>query len=177
MAGAVPLTGEPTPINQGRLMMYTWQGQWTQAKDPLSGYPGGRRWTWIMVCRSNGDASPAVAIGVVMCAIGGTSLPQWMPEYAVNTAYGNMLAQARKARANGTIKGFLWYQGESDCGDSNNVIAYSQRMHALFSAIRQDLGIPDLPIIFFQLGPNPHEPGFEYWYDIHMRQRYIADSD
>ena len=99
MAGAVPLTGEPTPINQGRLMMYTWQGQWTQAKDPLSGYPGSRRWTWIMVCRSNGDASPAVAIGVVMCAIGGTSLPQWMPEYAVNTAYGNMLAQARKARA------------------------------------------------------------------------------
>ncbi len=42
MAGAVPLTGEPTPINQGRLMMYTWQGQWTQAKDPplrLSGGP------------------------------------------------------------------------------------------------------------------------------------------
>ncbi len=65
-----------------------------------------------------------------MCAIGGASLPQWMPDYAVNTAYGNMLAQARKARAKGTIKGFLWYQGESDCGDSNNVIAYSQRMHA-----------------------------------------------
>jgi hypothetical protein len=39
-------------------------------------------------------------------------------------------------------------------------------MHTLFSAPTQDLGIPDRPIIFVQLGPNFHEPGSECWYDI-----------
>jgi hypothetical protein len=176
MTGVAPLAGEPTPLNQGRLMMYTWQGQWTQAKDSLSGYAGAGVGPGLWFADRMATLCPAKTIGVVMCAIGGTWLSQWMPDYSTHSPYGNMLAQARKASAYGTIKGFLWYQGESDCGDLNNVLLYTQRMHVLFTAIRQNLGIPNLPIIFVQLGPNPHEPGFEYWYDIQMRQQYIADA-
>ena len=57
------------------------------------------------------------------------------------------------------------------------MILYGPRMHTIFSAIRQDLDIPDLPIIFVQLGPNPHEPRFEFWHDVQVKQQSIADAE
>lgn len=108
---------------------------------------------------------------------GGSFLSECLPDFSAHSLYGNMIKQARKASAYGRIRGLLWYQGESECGNRDNVVLYTQRMHAIFSAIRQDLGIPDLPIIFVQLGPNPHEPGFEYWHDLQVKQQSIADSE
>jgi hypothetical protein len=40
MTGTVPWAGEPTPANQGRLMMLDWHDQLLPAQDPHSGYPG-----------------------------------------------------------------------------------------------------------------------------------------
>jgi hypothetical protein len=66
--------------------------------------------------------------------------------------------------------------GEAETVDRSNVLEYSQRMHALFSAVRQDLGIPDLPIIFVQLGPGPNDGSHPYWHDIQVYQQYIDDA-
>jgi Carbohydrate esterase, sialic acid-specific acetylesterase len=112
---------------------------------------------------------PDRTIGIVNCAKGRTFLSQWMPDYSTHSLYGNMVRLARFASQYGTIKGFLSYQGEAETTDRNNVLLYGQRMHALFSAVRQDLGIPDLPIIFVQIGPDPHYPGRIYWHDVQVQ--------
>jgi hypothetical protein len=43
--------------------------------------------------------------------------------------------------------------------------------------IRRDLGLPNLPIIFVQLGPDPHDPRFPYWHVIQYRQRPLGEAD
>jgi hypothetical protein len=58
--------------------------------------------------------------------------------------------------------------------DRDNAVAYSSRMHALFQSLREDLGLPDLPIIFVQLGPDPHNPSYPYWSTIQAWQAAIG---
>jgi Carbohydrate esterase, sialic acid-specific acetylesterase len=168
--------GEPSPQNQGRLMMYTSTGEWLPAKDPLSAYGGAGVGPGLSFADRMATLCSDKTIGVVMCAKGGTYLSQWMPDYMTHSLYGAMIAKARQARAYGTIKGLLWYQGEADTVDRSNVLEYSQRMHVLFSNVRQDLGIPDLPIIFVQLGPGPNDGSHPYWHDIQVYQQYIDDA-
>jgi len=176
MMGMAPLSGEPTPQNQGRLMMYTSTGEWLPAKDPLSAYAIAGMGPGLWFADRMATLCPGVTVGVIMSAIGGTTLSEWMPDYSFHTPYGNMIAKARRASAYGRIRGFLWYQGEAETTDPNTVLAYTQRMHVLFSAVRRDLGIPDLPIIFVQLGPGPNDGSRPYWHDIQVYQQYIADA-
>jgi sialate O-acetylesterase len=49
-----------------------------------------------------------------------------------------------------TIKGALWYQGESN---AYNAVAYRSQMPALISNWRKDFGIRDLPFLMVQLAP------------------------
>ena len=177
MAGMAPLGGEPSPQNQGRLMMLvTNTGAWVQAKDPTNAYPNTGVGPTLWFADRMAALMPDRTIGIVNCAKGGTYLADWMPDYMTRSLYGNMLWHARQAKAYGTIKGFLWYQGEAETVDRENVLLYTRRMHALFSAIRQDLGIPDLPIVFVQLGPGPNDYSRPYWRDIQLRQQYIDDA-
>ena len=58
-------------------------------------------------------------------------MTQWVPSYAKVDLYASMLMRARQASQFGTIKGLLWYQGESESWDRNNIVYYSQRVHTL----------------------------------------------
>lgn len=46
----------------------------------------------------------------------------------------------------------LWHQGESDTGKKENAETYEARLTQMFTDLRQDLGLPDLPIVVGQLG-------------------------
>ena len=50
----------------------------------------------------------------------------------------------------GTIKGILWHQGESNAGP-NSYRNYRQKLEELFTRVRTDLNIPDLPVYAGQL--------------------------
>jgi sialate O-acetylesterase len=47
------------------------------------------------------------------------------------------------------IRGVLWYQGETNCGDKQ----YDIRMKALIAGWRQEWGLGDFPFYFVQLAP------------------------
>ena len=99
----------------------------------------------------------------------------WQPAYSTASLYGNMLMMARRAiKAGGVIKGFLWYQGEGETADHLNVILYDCRVHRLFQSLREDLGIPNLPIVFVKLGPDPG--WWPFWSSIQAWQQAIADA-
>lgn len=85
-------------------------------------------------------------IGLVPCAIGGTNISQWEKG---SLLYRHMLKRARAsvAEGSGTLRAFLWYQGESDTIVKQDAELYGRRLEKLFQDIRLDLMSPMLPII------------------------------
>lgn len=51
-----------------------------------------------------------------------------------------------------TIRGLLWHQGESD--SKSSVKLYSSRLENLIERIREDVGIPDLPVVVGEVFDN-----------------------
>ena len=87
-------------------------------------------------------------IGLIPCADGGTSLSEWMPGKIL---YDNAVNNAKLAQRTSELTGILWHQGESDCAPELSE-TYCQRLQTMMAQLRQDLGIPDLPILVGGLG-------------------------
>jgi sialate O-acetylesterase len=49
------------------------------------------------------------------------------------------------------VRGFLWYQGESNNGDG---MSYTPKMQALIAGWRHQFKCPDAPFLFVQIAPN-----------------------
>jgi hypothetical protein len=95
-------------------------------------------------------------VGLIPCADGGTKLEQWMPGQIL---YDHALMQAKLAMRTSRLVAILWHQGESDCQSDADVAAYKQRFIRIVTQLRQDLGMPELPVI---LGEIPQKIG-ESW--------------
>ena len=48
----------------------------------------------------------------------------------------------------GVLKAILWHQGEADC---SNPEAYKQKLISLVKDLREDLGMPNLPVVVGQI--------------------------
>lgn len=94
-------------------------------------------------------ARPGRQIGLVPCAVGGTRLDQWVPG---GELYTNAIARMKIAMADGTLRGILWHQGESDCNSEAAANAYAENWAIMAAAFRRDLNAPDVPIIVGALG-------------------------
>jgi peptidoglycan/xylan/chitin deacetylase (PgdA/CDA1 family) len=98
-------------------------------------------------------ASSGRPIGLIPCALGGSTIAQWDPAGKIHgdsTLYGAMLNRVRSA---GTrhIKGLVWYQGESEAFISQTE-TYEVKLLALIDSFRRDIGKPDLPVLIVQIG-------------------------
>lgn len=86
-----------------------------------------------------------VVVGLVPCAVGGTAITRWGRGEVL---YENMVKRAKESvEDGGEIKGLLWYQGESDTSDIHDAEAYQGNMEKLIENVREDLGLPSLPIV------------------------------
>ncbi len=106
-------------------------------------------------------------------------MEQWNPALKGKggaSLYGATLA---RVRANGgAVAGILWYQGESDC-DTEALALYPQRMTDLVQAFRADLGQPNLPFLFVQIGgfvADPDQAMTDGWNGIREAQRVWAKT-
>ena len=93
---------------------------------------------------------PDRPIGIVSNARGATGLDQWMPG---TNYYEQAVQRARLAMEYGTIRGVLWHQGEQDAKliDPTHIDTYLDRITVMIEALREDLGVPDLPFIAGQI--------------------------
>ncbi|QDT00919.1 sialate O-acetylesterase [Adhaeretor mobilis] len=89
-----------------------------------------------------------LSIGLVPCAVGGTSLKEWSQG---GKLYASAIARAKLAAKRGTLKGILWHQGEGDCRESK-ALTYRKRLTKLIGDLRADLGSPGLPFVLGELG-------------------------
>jgi hypothetical protein len=94
-------------------------------------------------------SEPNRAIGLIPAAMGGSSLDEWIPGGAF---FAEAVRRARAAAPSGALRGILWHQGESDAGQEERARTYTDRWLAVMTALRRELGVPDLPIVVGQLG-------------------------
>lgn len=156
MAGRGEVTDYYAKQGHPRVMTLGQTGEWVPAKHPLHfdkpkvvGVGPGLAFGTAMA-----DAYPDAVIGLVPCAVGGTSIAKWAPgayDESTNThSYDDAVTRITKAMAAGIIKGVIWHQGE---GDSNPASAsvYLEKLEMLVGRVRTLVGNPTLPFVVGQL--------------------------
>ena len=94
-----------------------------------------------------------IPVGLIMCSHGGTPMWQWDPKLKSKggeSLYGTLIRRVNLC--GGKVAGCLWYQGESDT-DASVVAGYKKNTRRLIESLRSDLGDPNLPFLYVQLGP------------------------
>jgi hypothetical protein len=152
MAGRGKVDAQSTESDP-RVLMLNKERQWVPAVDPLhfdkaaAGVGPGLAFGKAMAA-----AAPGKRIGLIPCAVGGTSITVWVPgaaDAATKThPYDDMMARVTPALAQGTLKGILWHQGESNRGAAS---AYAEELTGLVKRLRQDLNAPEVPFVAGEL--------------------------
>jgi hypothetical protein len=157
MAGRGPLTPDLQAAGHARVFVLNAQGQWVLAHHPLhfdkpamAGVGPGLAFGVAMA-----EANPTIRIGLVPCAVGGTSIDKWQPgaydEATKTHPYDDAVARIRAAMGCGVVRGLLWHQGESDTSPAATA-AYLPRLAELIGRVRALTGQPGLPVVAGELG-------------------------
>ena len=148
--------GEADEKTDPRVLVFNLSNSWELAREPITrdrmsglGVGPGLAFGKAMAARE-----PGVTIGLVPCAVGGTPLRRW--EHG-GDLYSNAVQRARSAVREGTLKGVLWHQGESDSGSPASAAGYTDRLAKMISSLREDLDSPELPFVAAQLGEFLYE--------------------
>ena len=87
-------------------------------------------------------------VGLVVNARGGPSINSCL-KGSKDGYYEEALSRVRIAmKQGGVLKAILWHQGEADC---SNPEAYKQKLISLVKDLREDLDMPDLPVVVGQI--------------------------
>ena len=141
-----------------RVLMFSPADQWVPAVEPIThdkptmlGVGPG-----LAFGKALAEKEPGTTIGLISCAFGGTPLKRWQKG---GDLYSNAVHRARLAMKDGTLKGILWHQGESDSGTTNNAYTYGERLGQMIQDLRADLGCPNLPFVAGQIGEFLYDRG------------------
>ena len=198
MEGVGNLLNVAQPDEQVRLLGM--DGKWVKAEEPLhwlvdspdavhSGNPDDRakRSTESHKSRKKGAGlglafgkamaeATKVPVGLVATAHGGTSMEQWSPSKKGEegkSLYGSFLRQVKLA--GGKVKGVLWYQGESDAMNPDATKIYAKTFADFIAAVRDDLGQPDLPFYYVQIGRFINGGNPKNWNAVQDAERLLAE--
>lgn len=122
--------------------------QWMPAQPPLHGCvgqpPGGQFGPGLgpgdYFGKALAAAFPEDTILLVPNAIPGASIDVFLPG---QEAYNSILARAQMAQQRGEIRGILFHQGETNCGDPQ----WPGRVDDVVTRLRSDLGIGEVPFL------------------------------
>jgi hypothetical protein len=162
------------------VFMLNKENQWVPAVDPIhfdkkqAGVGPGRTFG-IMMAKQD----PSVKIGLIPCAVGGTSIRKWVPgaEDAKTEThpYDDMLVRLRAAMQSGTVKGILWHQGEAD-GKMGERGTYEAALIELIERVRTECGNPEIPFVIGQLGRFKERPWSAGRSKVDAAQRNVAQT-
>lgn len=92
---------------------------------------------------------PDDIVGLIPAADGGTSLEDWR---VGGELYTNAVNLAKLAMRNSTLIGFLWHQGEAECGNEQGIATYETRFLTIIEEMKKELDLPTVPVIIGGLG-------------------------
>jgi len=149
MAGRGEVDSLSTP-NNIRILMLNEEDEWNIARDPLhfdkpkvAGVGPGLAFAQKML---SFEKDKNVRIGLIPCAVGGTSIDQWQ-----DSLYDESVARLHIALQYGVIKGIIWHQGESDSSEEKAEV-YIDKLQKLIARYRDETGNDDLPFVAGELG-------------------------
>lgn len=183
MTGVAPLDG-PQEVDPG-LFVFGNDYRWHYATDPLDrsenqvdlvshdgDFPGVG--PGMSFAKTLHELNPELQIGLVPCAKIGASMDAWERDLSDQTLYGSCLKRAKAASVQGEICGILFFQGEKDARKTETAEAWKRKFERFVSDIRMDLGKPDLPIVFAQIGSHDDPQRYPAW-DIVQEQQASVD--
>jgi hypothetical protein len=184
MAGQSNMAGrgfvEPQDtIPNPRILTLNKENKWIIAKEPLhfyqpklTGLDCGVSFALELI-KSLGDS---ITIGLVPCAVGGSSVDNWLEGKAFNNVElsRNFEERAEVALRSGQIKAILWHQGESDAS-FEKIHNYKGKIDTLFNRFRKAAGNDTIPIIMGELGSYYYpEDQQALWDSVNVQIRRIA---
>ena len=123
---------------------------------------------------------PDLAIGLIPCAAGNTTIVQWQRDLSDTTLYGSCLKRVGAASPLGNIEGMLFFQGEADALDPEqnpnralSAFDYAAKFSTFVTDFRGDLSLPKLPIVFAQIGSHTAPKAFTNWQVIQEQQATV----
>jgi hypothetical protein len=126
------------------------------------------------------EKRPEMLIGLIPCAMDSTSIDDWGRNLSDNTLYGSCLKRVHAASTMGNVAGILFFQGESDALDpkKNPELTLSPNQWAdkftvFISDWRSDLGLPELPVVFAQIGTNTRPNRYPNWKIVQEQQSSV----
>lgn len=154
MAGRGPLDAESAQPH-ARVFALAKDGTWAPGRDPLHfDKPEAAVGPGLAFGKAMAEADPQAVIGLIPCAVGGTSIALWTPgsqdPVTKSFPYDDALRRARLALRDGVLKGILWNQGEADRGGDRRKV-YGERLTALAARLRADLEAPAVPFVAAEL--------------------------
>lgn len=167
LAGQSNMAGRGKVDEEGRkpnprLFSLDKDGQWQPALAPLhwdkpaAGVGIGKAFAEMIAAQN-----PGISIGLIPAACGGSPISAWTPGASWAQTKRNpcddAIARAKRAMQDGTLKGILWHQGESD-STAKDAPEHAKRLEELILRLRTELGAPALPFIIGQLGRFPAKP-------------------
>ncbi len=107
-----------------------------------------------------------VPIGVIASAVPGSRIEPWISEAAfqqdeqfrnqkIEGDPGKFYETMIKPLAPLSLRGFLWYQGESNCF-LKETLAYTRKMNTLITSWRDAFGGTKMPFYYVQLAPHTY---------------------
>ena len=156
MAGRGTIEAQDT-VTDPNVFMLNKENKWVPAKSPLHfDKPMAGTGLGLIFGKTLAQKSKR-QIGLIPCAVGGTSISQWMPnayDKVTNThPYDDAIRRTKIALQNGQLKGILWHQGEGDAS-KERVPLYEQRFDSLLLNLQKELQVntSKLPIVVGELG-------------------------
>lgn len=134
-----------------RVLMFETNNTWIPAIEPLTKDPHKYHGTGpgLAFGKAIAEKDPTTIIGLVPTAVGGTPLSRWSKG---GDLYENAVQRAKAAMKDGTLKGIIWHQGESDTSSKELAETYGARLKKMIADLRADLHAPDLPVVIGELG-------------------------
>jgi Domain of unknown function (DUF303). len=187
MAGQSNMAGrgiiEPQDqVANKRIITINNKNQWIEAKEPLhfyepdaAGLDCGMSFAQELLAK----VPDSVTIALVPCAVGGSSVFQWLndEDHRGVTLLSNFNQKVALAKKKGVIKGILWHQGERNA-NAEDLPRYSDALLSLFTKFRTMVQNEDIPIVMGELGrfAEPEEKA-AYFNDINTLLGTIAEED
>ncbi|MEP0369099.1 MAG: sialate O-acetylesterase [Cyclobacteriaceae bacterium] len=153
MAGRGSLEAQDSLTNK-KIITIDSLNNWIPASEPLHFYEKGGLDCGMSFAQALLKDTPRnVTIAMVPCAVGGSSVFQWLndKEHRGVKLLSNFKEKVELAKAKGEIKGILWHQGESNA-KPNDFPVYQDSLLALFDVFRSEIGSVELPIMIGELG-------------------------
>lgn len=133
-----------------RIFMMDRENRWVPARDPVH---FDKSMAGVGLCssfaREEAGKHPRDTIGLIPCAVGGSSLAQWMPGQKL---YQIAVSRTRLAQKDGRLVGILWHQGESDSNYDSTMMSYTTRFRNFITQLRTDLDAQDVPVVVGEFG-------------------------